>query len=517
MNVLEPRLYQKNIAETCKKFSTLVVLPTGLGKTLIALLVMEDKLKKEKGKIIFLAPTKPLVEQHFSTVSSFFKDQKVGMLTGSKPKDKRLEIWNENMIFVATPQVIENDAGTIDIGDASLIVFDEAHRAVGNYAYVNIAEEYKKRREMKGKRPHTMGMTASPGSDINKIIEVCKNINIERIEIRSDDDQDVSPYISKVYYDWVRVDLPDEFKEIIRLLKEVYDESVNELKRMGLLRGFGNIVPKKELIKVGEAIRREQGGWLYHAATTQAIALKIEHGIELIETQSLVAFNQYFQRLKNDNTKARRTIMKDRRVIQALEMARSCTTEHKKVEKTCEVVGSQLEERKGSKIMVFAQYRDSAEQLVGELNRVHEVKAAKFIGQTNKEGDKGLRQKDQIAIMNKFREGFYNVLVATSVGEEGLDIPNTDMVVFYEPNPSEIRTIQRRGRTGRNMPGKVVFLITKGTRDEAFYWSSRRKEKKMKSQLKKLGNELSENLMKNENEIKKITKKKTKQLKIDLF
>jgi len=114
----------------------------------------------------------------------------------------------------------------------------------------------------------------------------------------------------------------------------------------------------------------------------------------------------------------------------------------------------------------------------------------RFIGQAGKGEDKGLTQKEQTEIIKKFKEGEYNVLIATSVAEEGLDIPSTDLVVFYEPIPSEIRTIQRRGRTGRKMPGKVIFLITKGTPDEGYYWSARRKEKQMRNELEVLRSSL---------------------------
>ena len=71
-------------------------------------------------------------------------------------------------------------------------------------------------------------------------------------------------------------------------------------------------------------------------------------------------------------------------------------------------------------------------------------------------------------------------MAATSIGEEGLDIPSVDTVVFFEPIPSEIRSIQRRGRAGRLRAGKVVVLITEGTRDEGHLHSSRKKEENMK-------------------------------------
>ncbi|MHB8560561.1 MAG: helicase-related protein, partial [Thermoplasmataceae archaeon] len=102
---------------------------------------------------------------------------------------------------------------------------------------------------------------------------------------------------------------------------------------------------------------------------------------------------------------------------------------------------------------------------------------------SSKGEDEGINQKKQEGIIRGFREGEFNVLVATSVAEEGLDIPSTDLVIFYEPVPSEIRTIQRRGRTGRHHAGKVIILIYKDSRDSAYYYSSIRKEAAMRKNI----------------------------------
>jgi len=106
-----------------------------------------------------------------------------------------------------------------------------------------------------------------------------------------------------------------------------------------------------------------------------------------------------------------------------------------------------------------------------------------FVGQAKKFGI-GLSQKEQVALLDQFRDGLFNVLIATSVAEEGLDIPSVDEVIFYEPIPSAIRSIQRRGRTGRQEKGKAILLITNGTRDEGYHWSAKGKEKKMQKTLK---------------------------------
>jgi len=341
-----------------------------------------------------------------------------------------------------------------------------------------------------------MGMTASPGSDADRILEICRNLGIEKIEIRGEDDEDVKPYVSGMAYEWIQVELPEDMKRIRELLEGVYDDAISALKGMGYLRAFRKVVPKRALIALGREISSSTSGARFTAATYYAIALKVDHAIGLIETQDIGAFLQYFERLKNDNTRARKVIFGDQRVIRALDLANNCTRGHEKIERIIEVVKRQLAENRDSKIMVFAQYRDVTEELAERLNSVPGVSASRFIGQANREGDKGLKQREQIEIMEKFRNGEYNVLVATSVGEEGLDVPNTDMVIFYEPSPSEIRTIQRRGRTGRNVPGKVVFLITRGTRDEAFYWSSKKKENAMRAELRRLREEIRAKLEK---------------------
>jgi Fanconi anemia group M protein len=207
----------------------------------------------------------------------------------------------------------------------------------------------------------------------------------------------------------------------------------------------------------------------------------------------------YFERLKAEaNSKhasrATKIIFHDPRIVQAIELTNTASFEHPKLERVVGAVSEQLRSKKDSRIIVFTHYRDTSEIVVETLNKVKDVRAVRFVGQATKDNDIGLSQKEQVEIIKKFKDGEYNALVATAVAEEGLDIPSTDLVVLYEPVPSEIRTIQRRGRTGRKKPGKMVVLITKRTRDEAYYWSSRSKESKMKSTLHLLRSELKDRI-----------------------
>ncbi|HYU06608.1 MAG TPA: helicase-related protein [Thermoplasmata archaeon] len=494
---VEERAYQVNIARACLERSTLVVLPTGMGKTVVAAMVIGEVLRRKGGKILFLAPTKPLVEQHTASLRDMLVVDRIELFTGeaTAPEDREL-MWRENKIIVSTPQVIRNDvrAGRISLEDVSLIVFDEAHRAVGDYAYVDVAAAFK---DVPGGL--VLGMTASPGASAEKILEVCGNVGITAVEIRTEYDPDVVPYQHALAFERVEVDAPDVSKEIRGLLETVYEEQVGRLKKLGFLAGKPKVT-LKDLLAVGDEARRKldsgvKDGRLYGAMTAQAIAMKANHAIELAETQGLGSLRSYFEKMETETkSKADVQFLKHAKVQGAMKLARATDVEHPKLAKTAWVAREQFMKKADSKIIVFAHYRDTADRVTQDLARIPGVRPMRFVGQASRGEDIGLSQKEQVEILERFRAGDVNVIVATSIGEEGLDIPQVDLVVFYEPVPSEIRTIQRRGRTGRSAAGRVVMLVTKDTRDEAYFYSARRKERKMHVELDRLRRELKQKI-----------------------
>ncbi len=500
---LEERNYQVAIAGTASTTSTLVVLPTGLGKTIIAALVVAETLRTKKGKILFLAPTKPLVEQHARFLGKHLVAEQPAVFTGETAPAKRKELWESSQIVAATPQVISNDivSGQIDLNDVSLIVFDEAHRAVGDYAYVFIGERFSR---VKGGL--TLGMTASPGNDPNHILEVCGNLRMQAVEIRHEYDPDVVRYVHDIFIKWVEIEVPPEMMAVIQHLRKAQEEQVEKLRKSGYLKRSG-FVSMKDLL----AAQRQISGQLqassnqpsaFQAATTVAMAMKINHALELAETQGVAALKAYFERLIKDAvsrgasraSKEAIALPKVQLAMKAVNLLDAISVESPKLGRVKKLVVAQLNQKPDSRIIVFTHYRDTAELVSTELAGISIVKPAKFVGQATKGKDKGMNQKKQVDIIDRFQAGEFNVLVATSVAEEGLDIPSTDLVIFYEPVPSEIRTIQRRGRTGRRRTGKVVILISKDTRDVAYYWSSKHKEGRMHRELEKLRKELQKNL-----------------------
>jgi len=494
---VEERAYQVNIARACLERSTLVVLPTGMGKTVIAAMVVAEVLRRKGGKVLFLAPTKPLVEQHAASVRNLLVVDRIALFTGevTSPEEREL-LWRENKIIVSTPQVIRNDlrGERITLEDVSLIVFDEAHRAVGDYAYVDVAAAYK---EIPDRL--VLGMTASPGSSAEKILEVCGNLGITAVEIRTEYDPDVVPYLHDLVVEPIRVEAPDVAKEIRGLLQTVFEEQVSRLKKIGFFAGKPK-VSLKDLLAAGNEARNQldsgvHDGRLYEAMTAQAIAMKANHAIALAETQGLGSLRSYFDKMEAEaRSKADVQFLKHAKVQEAIKLARESLVEHPKLAKTGWVIRDQFLRKPDSKVIVFANYRETADRLTQALARIPGIRPMRFVGQASRGEDVGLSQKEQQQILEQFRAGTVNVLVATSIGEEGLDIPQVDLVVFYEPVPSEIRTIQRRGRTGRSAAGRVVMLVTKDTRDEAYFYSARRKERKMHQELDLLRKELRQKI-----------------------
>ena len=498
---VDKRLFQLDLAANALKASSLIVVPTGLGKTVIALMVLLARL--DKGKVLFLAPTKPLVEQHATFLRRVLKDEDiVAMMTGETMPEKRVVSWEGARIVTSTPQVIENDllSRRIDLKDVSLVIFDEAHRAVGNYAYVYIAERYIR----EATNPLVLGITASPGSQSEKIAEICTNLAIEKVQTRTENDSDVAPFVHLREIEWVKLTVPKELLDIRTAIEDVLKSRIDDLNNLAI--SPARIDPrasKKELLglqaQLMSSAQREADQATFKGISLLAEVLKLHHAIELAETQGTDALVSYFQRLQGEalsksGSKASRRIMLDPKFRQAMDALQTLEVEHPKPAAVKKILLEQILARPESRIMVFTNYRDTASSLLKFLKNEPAIKAVRFVGQSSRVDDEGLSQKKQAEILQKFRAGEFNVLIATSVGEEGIDIPATDMVLFYEPVPSEIRSIQRKGRTGRARNGRVVVLMAKGTRDEAYYWISDRKEKTMNRQMQSLSGQTSESL-----------------------
>jgi ERCC4-related helicase len=507
---IEFRQYQKNIADSATNRNTLVILPTALGKTIISVLMCADVLYKYRGKrVLVMAPTRPLVGQHLKLFSSVLKilEEQIASVTGKTPPEYRGAVWSkkEVRLVFATPEIVRNDLseGRLQFRDFSLLVFDEAHKAVKDYSYTSIAREYTSQAPC----PMILALTASPGAERKRVQEVCDNLFIENIEYRNEDDLDVKPYINPIDVKWEWFSLSEEHRYIASTLRSMLHERLRWLIQRGVLKKRSvEWVFKRDLISLGEELRytieltmAEQRALLYAALANQSTALTLMYCLELIESQGAFSLKAFLNRIEQQETgKTHPALLKHPNIIEIRTLLDNVTNEGPKIRYLLERVMNKgdcyqipknnnenseyQEDNRRSKILIFTQYRDTARHIVEILSR-NNISTCRFVGQAKRMGDEGMTQEKQEQVLEEFRRGDFQVLVATSIAEEGLDIPEVDLVVFYEPIPSEIRYIQRRGRTGRNSPGMVIILAMKDSVDARYLNASSRRVEKMKDSL----------------------------------
>ncbi len=546
---IEFRAYQKNIAESAYNKNTLVILPTALGKTVIAIMVSANALYNYRHKrVLVIAPTRPLVVQHMKSFFSVLKisQDAIAEITGKTQPLPRTAIWNNKdfRLIFATPEAVRNDLqdNRLNLNDFCLLIFDEAHRAVKDYAYTVIAKQY----FSQSQQPVILAMTASPGSDIKRIQDVCNSLFIEHIEYRTEEDADVKPYVNPIDVNWQWVSLTSEYSYIRSILKNMLEDKLRWLVQHRLLKKKGDIrwIFKRDLIDAGAEIRynlelsqEELRPSLYFALMQQSLALTLLYCVELIESQGSDSLKAFLDRIENENNtlgsgtatatatatgtgtgtrtgRAHRSLLNDPRIKEIRTLLHTLKIEHPKVKCLVKILKGKISDLptpiqnssnnndskyyegknlihnirtstvdgEPMKAIVFTQYRDTARHIVDILNS-NDIKATRFVGQSKKQGDIGMKQEEQAEVLNSFRIGKFSVLVATSIAEEGLDIPEVDLVIFYEPIPSEIRYIQRRGRTGRRSSGSVIILAAKDTIDERHLNASKRRIEKMNKTL----------------------------------
>ena len=308
--------------------------------------------------------------------------------------------------------------------------------------------------------------------------------------------------MQELKFNIIKVEFPAKFEDIRKLLKKIFDKNVSELKNRHLIFGPAN---KTTLLEAQNKIMHQIAGHsknfnLFHGASACAQAIKISHALELLETQTIYSLSNYinylFEQAKQNRSKAVKKLISYPEFTQTNNLINEIIKEkieHPKLIELKSLIEDKIKENPKAKIIVFSQYRDSVAKICKEIKSLDNTSAEIFIGQakkTNGKNQAGLSQKEQYRTIKEFSEGKFNVLCATSIGEEGLDIPEVNSVIFYEPIPSAIRTIQRRGRTARLMPGELIMLVTKNTRDESYYWSAFHKEKRMQNAIKSIKDDL---------------------------
>ena len=485
---VEARAYQLLAAKQAISGSTLLVMPTGLGKTAVQWMAMAEAIDGP-GRIVLVAPTTGLVAQQAKMAKQFIKidSERIVTLTGQDRPQKREEIWKDAKIVMATPHVIRNDArnGRILLSEIDLLIVDEAHHATGSDSMAQLGDMYLEA----SSKALVLAATASPGVKSSKVLEVIQRLGIERLHVTKRDDDLVQPYITAMEIEKHELNLPDEMLEIIRPMRVLESEEAEFLRRGGFLTGSGRITTAaiEEAQKRASAAIGRGDARGYDAAKRIGDLRRLHRLLDLLDTQGLKCAIMYLERARSDTDRKTKRFLSLSAVSSFLREYRTKDEHHPKPALVVELVKKGLSGE--GKVIIFTEYRDTVDNLMRILENESGIMPGRFVGQASKGSQIGMKQKEQIAQLDRFREGEINVLVATSVGEEGLDVPAADSVILYEPVPSAIRAIQRRGRTARQKDGDVHILIAKGTRDEYVQQASLRREAMMYRTLNSLKNQ----------------------------
>lgn len=457
---LESRDYQNNLAAHAVTENCILVLPTGLGKTAIAAQLIAEFLARNTGTSLILAPTRVLVEQHRQFMLDHLSIDDVSLITGAESPKRRSKMWS-NSVVCATPEVTQNDLirGLTSPDSFNLVIFDEAHRTVGNYAYTAIA------RTFSGMPTRLVGMTATLPSEKVKVNEIIDAIGAQSIESRTETSEDVKAYVQDTKTDTIMLKLPESMIEIQQLIKKALGLRYAALKSAGLDTGSNRSLSALLRLRMFVLSHRK------NAIQPLFSAIRLTYSLNMFEAHGVTTFLRFCERAAKKNAGAKALMDSDEHFSKAVARARALQRdgiEHPKIAETLKI----LSETK-DKVIIFSSYRDSVDVIREKLAGA-DISSEILIG---KAGEAGLKQKKQIETVERFRNGDYRVLITTRVGEEGLDISQVNLVIFYDSVPSSIRYIQRKGRTGRHSSGRLVSLITEGTIDVAYHWIGKRKIK----------------------------------------
>ncbi|BFI25467.1 fanconi anemia group M protein [Marchantia polymorpha subsp. ruderalis] len=473
------RTYQFNITKVALFSNTLVSLPTGLGKTLIAAAVMYNYFRWfPTGKIIFAAPSRPLVVQQIEAchkVVGIPQDMTIDM-TGDMSPPVRAEYWQSRRVFFVTPQCLEKDiqSGTCTSRQIVCLVIDEAHRATGNYSYCVIVRQL-----LQAKINYRLlALTATPGSKQVTIQAVVDNLQISCLEYRNEHDPDVSQYTHNRKIELIEVPMNAASNQVKDLLIEVLQPIVYRLcgYRVFYNRDIARLTPF-EFIQAREKFRQAPPPAIPQNDYSQVeiyfgLGITLTHIFKLLFTHGMrPAYEMLQQKLQQGVLKRLGGNDKMRHLQSVMKQIVGHGAPSPKLDKVVEIISTHFSAHDPTKtrVIIFTNFRESVKDIMEILAaRCTDVKAMEFIGQSSGKASKGQSQKTQQAVLQKFRAGGFNTIVATSIAEEGLDIMEVDLVICFDANISPLRMIQRMGRTGRKRDGRVVVLACEGAEKEGY-------------------------------------------------
>ncbi|NWH44042.1 FANCM protein, partial [Fregata magnificens] len=488
------RGYQVRMARAALLGNTLVCLPTGLGKTFVAAVVMYN----------------------------FYR----WFPWGTQALSRR-ELWTTKRVFFLTPQIMVNDLsrGTCPAVEIKCLVIDEAHKALGNHAYCQVVRELSKYTN----QFRILALSATPGSDTKAVQQVISNLLIAQIELCAEDSPEIQPYSHERRVEKIVVPLGEELVEIQNAYIQVLETFAGRLIKIGVLaRRDVPSLTKYQIILARDQYRKNPSSQNMgiHQGIIEgdfAVCISLYHGYELLlqmglrslfiylygimdgskgltRTKNELGRNEDFMKLyqqlrdmfsdtslasANGNVYKSKTVFENKKELiyshPKLRKLEEIVIEHfTSWKKGCSdqvTTESTSVEAVDTRVMIFSSFRDSVQEIAEMLSRLSPVvRVMTFVGHSTGKSTKGFTQKEQLEVVKRFREGGYNTLVSTCVGEEGLDIGEVDLIICFDAQKSPIRLVQRMGRTGRRRQGRIVVILAEG-REERTYNQSQSNKK----------------------------------------
>ncbi|XP_035827669.1 uncharacterized protein LOC101854274 [Aplysia californica] len=426
------RDYQFNIIQKALYKNTLVVLPTGLGKTFIAAVLMYNMYRWfPQSKVIFMAPTKPLVAQQVNACYNIMgipKEDTIEM-TGTMSPVLRQRAWREKRVIFLTPQVLTNDLSSrsCDAHTVKCLVVDEAHKATGNHAYCQVVRELVKETN----KFRILALSATPGSDLKAVQQMMNNLLISHIELRSEDSFDIKPYTHERKIEKVVVPLGQELSAIRLQYIQVMTMVVKRLIQIRVIYNREATKLSKFLIlKARDEFRQNPPGRLSKTQAGNieadfALAISLYHGFDLLQQHGLRSLYNYLLSVisgKKGYGKTRTELQRNADFNAIMEQLRDkfaapgpgtsagdakMVVGHPKMQRLEEVVLDHFKtfHKRGleTRVMIFSQFRDSVQEIADILGQhAPLVKVMPFIGQASAgKATKGYTQKEQLESYNQ--------------------------------------------------------------------------------------------------------------------
>ncbi|PSR90511.1 ATP-dependent helicase DCL-2 [Coniella lustricola] len=482
------RAYQTEMLDASLKENIICSMDTGSGKTQVAILRMKAELERmSDGKVIwFLAPTVELCSQQYRVVMAQIPSVQAKLITGSE----RVDVWSSSTwstalinvkIIITTPQVLLDALlnAFIRMSSLALLVFDEVHRCSRNHPYRRIMKEfYWETKDNCEPVPHILGLTASPvtSSDITTVSTleaildaVCRSPTLHREELLLHSHrpslftvpfeaepqlsyEDFSPSMQKLTSARNNLNIMED-PYVLHLAAQKTESSYRKLEKAVLKRQTYVQDTMKAFCRRSLGIASELGAW----AADWYMYKAIRHFLESIAKQGAHSENYmdsevvYLARIFQDADIGPPPPM----------LADSQLSD--KVQRLIEAL---LKHDKDAKAICFVLERSTTVVLEHILSTHPEVskkfKIGSMIGTSFVPGVKqnflDLVSTSAQTALEDFRKGTKNLLVSTSVLEEGIDVPACNLVICFS-KPSELRSfIQRRGRARMKDSHYYIFV-----------------------------------------------------------